>query len=256
MTESAHNNAREFLKSQGDAVEKVLADAVCPLIPDYAVFWARFIGAVARDGHIEPRPITGLEEMGTKDRLDVEQVLDAIRSSHYTLFAHVYSGQKKLQYITSQDGQPFEGQRHADYVEAVEEFYFHFGIILTQLERMLAVFSGIRLDAENLRGQVRPILEQSLQSDQVAAVIRYVYDDALKNVRHSVEHYARSPITFEEKSKRYMVLLPRKKGESWPAYQSRLQPDSGDMVLVSELVRKDFENLLALVNASYPKVMS
>lgn len=37
-------DAWRYLKECGDLVEQDLADVVCPLIPSYAVLWARFIG--------------------------------------------------------------------------------------------------------------------------------------------------------------------------------------------------------------------
>src|SRR3989338_2196926 len=125
---SIQQDAWHYLKGYGDLVEQDLADIVCPLIPMYAVLWARFIGN--QGARIASAyPLLGLDRLGDEGlRRDIEERFEVVSASHYTLFTHVYSAQRKLTEAKTLElaCAPRTGLGHANYFDASEELYFHF----------------------------------------------------------------------------------------------------------------------------------
>lgn len=238
-----------YLKESGDLVEQDLADIVCPLIPSYAVLWARFIGN--QGARIASAyPLLGMDRLGDEGlRRDIEERFEVVCASHYTMFTHVYSAQKKLAQAKTLElsGAPRTGFGHADYFEVLEEFYFHFGIVLTQLERIWAAIDGLDPDDRELRKQVA--LKFNVQFTEAAwRVQRTELYDILDNTRNAIEHYARAGIMIDQAQNRYFVKLPRDKEERWSKYRQR----EGQEAPATEVMEHDFTQLLAFVKLCYP----
>jgi hypothetical protein len=247
----AHENEKAiaWLKANGDSIERLCADEVCALIPQYALLWARFIG---NTGEARRYPLSGLEGLAHETRKAVEVAFDGLCASHYTIFNHVRSCQNKLRTAQDEEDKPYTGLTHAAFMEAMEEFYFHYGIIVTQWERIWAALLGIDPNDSRLRQKVWDLLKGiNFDNNGWARGMHYTVLEIIDDCRNSVEHYPRTAMLRDEDAKRLMVRVPRKKGE---LLQEVVKRDGRD-VLAVEMMKLDFEVLKSLLDSTYPKLI-
>ncbi|GEM_PF-6509164 len=239
-----------WLKDKGDNVEQACAGEVCALIPEYAVLWARFIG---NTGPAERYPLEGLDKLSAKARAKIEKSYDGFCAAHYTLFNHVHSCQRKIQKAEHEELQPRTGLTHFAFMEAMEEFYFHFGIIVTQWERLWACMLALNPNHKYLRAKIRQLFTRLFGAESPQAK---VYQQVLKTivgaVRNTVEHYPRTVIFFDPNLKKLFVLWPRIKAETWQ--QTRNRPGT-DFIPAVETMRRDLDDVVTLIRATHPKLI-
>ncbi len=196
---SIEEEALKWLKQTGDIVERECADTVCSLIPNYAVLWAKFIGN--DQGKAEPYFLYGIDSLDEEQERILSAGYEKFCAAHYTLFNHIYSASRKICISQETETKPRNGLTHAIYFEALEEFFFHFGVALTQLERMWAIILEKDSDKHSLRSDIKSELirifgEGSPELTKYQNVIQ-----VLEATRHHVEHHSRSAIYYDKELK-------------------------------------------------------
>lgn len=247
---SLEDDAIEWLKARGDIVERDCASTVCALIPLYALLWANFIGN--DNGQAKSYPLLGLELLKADERAKAEKDFEKFGAAHYTLFNHVYSANSKIKKAQEIQARPRDGLVHAAFLENLEEFYFHYGVILTQFERAWAVVLKKDPDSRGLRTEIQNELSNIFGENSDELKQFKLIKEILEVTRHDVEHYSRSATYYDKESEQYFVKTPRKKGEAWSENQGR----TGQYQPAIEVLKEDFESIIKLLNLSYPKLMA
>lgn len=246
---SSEDSAIKWLIASGDIVERDCASTVCTLIPLYALLWANFIGN--ENGEAKSYPLVGLERLKLEEQTKAVKDFEKFSAAHYTLFNHVYSANSKISEARNIQGRPRSGLVHAAFLENLEEFYFHYGVILTQFERAWAVVLKKDPDSRGLRTEIQNELNNIFGENSDELKQFKLVKEILEVTRHDVEHYSRSATYYDKESGQYFVKTPRKKGEVWSKNQGR----TGQYQPVVEVLNTDFEALIKLINMCYPKLI-
>jgi hypothetical protein len=239
---------KRWLLETGDIVERDCGEVVCNLIPFYAVLWAWFIG---NDGNCSSYPIQGIETLVPNRRKNFEHYYERLCAAHYTLFNHVFSANSKIEKGVEIQKRTRDGLVHATFLENLEEFYFHYGVVMVQIERLWAIVYEKNPDMRDLRICVKEELMSIFGEGSEQLKLHGKVTEIIDVARNDTEHYSRQAIYYNEVKKQYFKKTPRKKGESWSETQTR----TGDHEPVIKIMRSDFKEILDLINCSYPKLI-
>ncbi len=245
------NEAINWLVSTGDIVEIDHGATVCGFLPGYAELWAKYIGN--HEGKAVHYPFTGLEKLTPEKKESFLLNYEKFCSAHYTLFNHVFSGSSRIKDAEEIQKKERSGHVHAAFLENLEHFYFHYGVVMTQFERCWAIVS-VKEDPDELHLKLRRTVQENLivtfgaKSKQIDA-----YDKVIEilKVRNHIEHYSRRAIEYDKESKEYWIKAPFVKGETWSQTQNR----QGTHVLVINTMRDDLASLVNFLNFIYPKMI-
>ena len=145
------------------------------------------------------------------------------------------------------------GRVHAAFLENLEHFYFHYGVIMTQFERCWAIVA-VKKDPDQslleLRNEVKKNLITTFGRESKHLDAYNKVREILK-VRNHIEHYSRRAIEYDKNSKEYWIKAPFVKGETWSQTQNRL----GTHVLVIKTMEEDLKDLVDFLNFIYPKMI-
>jgi hypothetical protein len=192
-----------FVNGTKDPIEKLYGSIVVNSFPNYAKFWADFIG---NPNYRVPKAYGLLykSNISTAERERVNNIYQEICMAHYSLFCHlggtyfqIENLKKLLKSRLNADKKYFE------YWEAFEISYFHLGCIFYQLYHLWGLFFLLkRVVTRNSRGdfnpKIKPLLTDYLTFYKENTVLTEMQklDDSVKVIRDNIVHFSRNVLKY------------------------------------------------------------